>query len=186
VAGGVLGVLPGIIGSIQASEAIKLILAAGETLSGRLLLFDGLRTSFREIAVTRSSTCPVCGDNPQITTPIDYETFCGEQALTVPEISATELSARLTSDDAPLVIDVREPYESRISTIGGVLIPLGQLEGRIADIARDRDIVLYCRSGVRSALATKMLLDAGFKNVVSLRGGVYAWSDDVDDTVAKY
>ena len=190
--GGVLGVLPGIIGSIQANETIKLVLGTGESLAGRLLLFDALALRFRELEVRRNPECPVCGPSPAITELIDYEEFCGIRgeetpvAGEVPEVSPTELAAMMDGDRAPLVVDVREPHEYDICNIGGLLMPLSELPARVHELDSSRDIVVHCRAGVRSATAVRFLLQAGFGNVWSLRGGLLAWSDDVDPSLPKY
>lgn len=187
VAGGVLGVLPGIIGALQANETIKIVLGKGATLGGRLLMFDALGATFREVRVERSPSCAVCGTNPSITAPIDYDAYCGDESgQPVAEITASELLARQSHGDPPLLIDVREPHESEICSIGGIGIPLAELPAHVAGLAKDRDIVLYCRTGVRSAHAVRLLNDAGFERVRSLRGGIYAWSDEVDPSVVKY
>jgi len=190
--GGVLGVLPGIVGSIQANETIKLILGAGDTLSGRLLLFDALKMKFRELKVRKNPDCPICGANPIIRRLIDYEEFCGirgEEApidADVPEMTATELQHRLDAANAPLVVDVREPHERDICDIGGELIPMADLPERAHELDSARDLVVYCRSGVRSAEAVKFLRQAGFERVWNLHGGILAWSDEVDPKVPKY
>jgi molybdopterin/thiamine biosynthesis adenylyltransferase/rhodanese-related sulfurtransferase len=185
--GGVVGVLPGIIGSLQALEAIKVIVGTGDTLSGRLLLFDGLRTTFREIAVARNASCPACGDERTITELTDYDALCGTPSSDpVPEMSASELHARRASDPPIQLLDVREPHEREIANIGGLQIPLGELPERLGELDRDRDTVIYCRTGVRSALAVRVLRTEGFTNVWNLRGGIYAWSDEVDSSVTKY
>jgi len=191
--GGVLGVLPGIIGSIQAMETLKLILKTGEPLVGRLLLFDALGMKFRELKLRKNSDCPVCGTNPSITKLIDYAEFCGirgEEApapqTTVPEITPRELKGRLDRGDDIYVLDVREPHEYQICNIGGHLIPLGDLSRRVNELDSAREIVAHCRSGKRSADAAEFLRKAGFKKIWNLKGGILAWSDEVDSSVPKY
>jgi len=191
--GGVLGVLPGIIGSIQAMETLKLILKTGDPLVGRLLLFDALGMKFRELKLRKNPDCPVCGTNPSITKLIDYAEFCGirgEEApvpqTSVPEITPRELKARLDRGDDLYVLDVREPHEYQICNIGGHLIPLGDLSRRANELDSAREIVAHCRSGKRSAEAAEFLRKAGFKKIWNLKGGILAWSDEVDSSVPKY
>lgn len=185
--GGVVGVLPGIIGSLQANEAIKLILGVGEPLRGRLLLFDALAVTFHELALKRNPDCPVCGDRPTIDALIDYDSFCGTSAPpATPEISARDLSERLRSGDAPTLIDVRETSEHTFCNIGGDVIPVRELPTRIAELDPSRDIVVYCRSGIRSATAVAYLRDHGFARVRHLRGGILAWADEIDPSIPKY
>ncbi len=190
--GGVLGVLPGIVGSIQAAEAIKWILGAGDTLSGRLLLFDALRMKFRELRLRKNPECPVCGEHRTIHELIDYEAFCGirgeeaEANVSVPEMEVRELKRRLDNGDDIVVLDVREPHEVKICNIGGVLIPLGELMARVHELDSARDLVVYCRTGSRSAQAVAFLKDSGFEKVWNLKGGMHAWSDQIDPTVPKY
>jgi len=186
--GGVLGILPGTVGAIQATETIKLLLGTGEPLIGRLLLFDALQMSFREVRMRKDPGCPICGENPTITELIDYEEFCGmtppPPPASVPEISARDLSQTL---DTVYLLDVREPHEADIAVIPGAhLLPLGELPGRWEELDQEHDIVVHCRSGVRSARAVRFLLDRGFPRVRNLRGGILAWSDEVDPTVTKY
>ncbi len=185
--GGVLGVLPGIVGSLQAAETIKLLLGIGDPLAGRLLLFDALEMRFRELRLDKDPACPVCGERPTVTGLIDYDVFCGSAAETggpVPEITARELARAL---DEVTLIDVREPFETEIASIPGArLIPLGELPDRMDELDRDADLVMQCRSGVRSATATRLLLRAGFRRVRNLEGGILAWADDVDPTVTRY
>lgn len=191
--GGVLGVLPGLIGTIQATETIKLLLGIGEPLIGRLLLLDALRMQFRTMQVKRDPECPACGTH-EIQHLIDYEEFCGikqaaaaDAASAVREITPLELSARVENGDSLDLIDVREPYERDIATIPGARsIPLGQIAGAIPSLDRTRDIVLHCRSGVRSANAARELMAAGFTRVWSLAGGILRWSEDVDPSVPRY
>jgi sulfur-carrier protein adenylyltransferase/sulfurtransferase len=188
--GGVFGVLPGIIGSIQALETIKLLLGVGTTLIGRLLLFDALNFGIRELALSKDPECPVCSENPTLTRLIDYEAFCGI-GTGVPdaglEITTADLAAMVTSGGDPLLIDVRESREWEICRIAGAtLIPLGSLPQRLAELDGHREIVTYCHTGVRSLRAVEILRAAGFGRVRSLRGGIEAWSTDVDPTVPRY
>ena len=184
--GGVLGVLPGLIGTIQATEAIKLILGIGEPLVGRLLLVDALGAQFRTVKVRRNPTCPMCGTH-EITELIDYDEFCGMKPEdTMPEITPLELAERLRAGDVDL-IDVREPHEWDIAHIPGArLIPLGSFPAAIPSLDRTRDIVVQCRSGARSGNAVRQLQAAGFTRVKNLAGGILRWSDDVDPQVPKY
>src|SRR5271169_4155230 len=191
--GGVLGVLPGIVGSIQAMETIKLILGAGEPLVGRLLLFDALAMRFRELKLKRNPECPLCGEHRTITKLIDYEEFCGIRgeeapAMTdgIPEITAKELKARLDRGDDLFILDVREPHEYQICNLNGKLIPLGELPRRVHELDTSREIVAHCRSGKRSAEAVDFLRKAGFRKILNLKGGILAWSDEVDSAVPKY
>jgi adenylyltransferase/sulfurtransferase len=186
---GVLGVLPGIIGSMQALEAMKLILGKGETLAGRLLLFDGLRMHTRELRVHRDPNCVVCGDAPTITAPIDYQAFCGtvagfdEEAELTPEA----LSAALVTSDPPQVVDVREPWEWEVARIAGSrLIPLSSLGDRLPELDPLREIVTVCHRGARSLTARQVLKGAGFGRVKSLAGGIDAWAARVDERLARY
>jgi adenylyltransferase/sulfurtransferase len=192
---GVLGVLPGIIGLIQATEALKLILGVGETLVGRLLHFDALKMKFREFNLRRDPECPVCGENPTISAPIDYEQFCGgpvEDAAVasdeaVPSVSVRELKQKMDAREQFTLIDVREPWEYEIAKISGArLIPLGELEDRLTEVPRDGIVVVQCHSGVRSEHGAWLLKQAGFENVYNLEGGIEAWSSEVDPTVPRY
>jgi molybdopterin/thiamine biosynthesis adenylyltransferase/rhodanese-related sulfurtransferase len=192
---GVLGVLPGIIGLIQATEALKLILGAGETLTGRLLHFDALKMKFREFNLRRDPTCPVCGNAPTIFEPIDYEQFCAGPAeddwfaapAGVPTISVRELKTKIDMKEALTLIDVREPYEYEIARIEGArLIPLGELETHASELPRTGTLVLQCHSGGRSEHAVRMLQEAGFENALNLVGGIDAWSVEVDPAVPRY
>ena len=192
---GVLGVLPGIIGLIQATEALKLILGAGESLAGRLLHFDALKMKFREFNLRRDPACPVCGDAPTIFEPIDYEQFCAGPPADdwfaapqgVPTISVRELKSRMDNKEALTLIDVREPYEYEIARIDGSrLIPLGELETHVSELPRTGALVLQCHSGGRSEHATRLLQEAGFENVLNLEGGIDAWSVEVDPAVPRY
>ena len=196
--GGVLGVLPGIVGCIQANETIKLILGIGEPLIGRFLVFDSLRMKFRELKLRKDPECPVCGDNPTVTELIDYEQFCGvapaqQQQAAEPsggdatEITVTELKARMDRGEDVFVLDVREPHEYEINRIpGSTLIPLGDLAERYGELDPNREIVSQCKSGVRSARAAAFLRERGFSNVRNLKGGVLAWVDQVDPSQPKY
>jgi molybdopterin/thiamine biosynthesis adenylyltransferase/rhodanese-related sulfurtransferase len=191
--GGVLGVLPGIVGSIQAAETLKLIIGKGEPLVGRLLLFDALSMKFRELKLRKNPDCPVCGARPKVTKLIDYSEFCGVRgeetsapASTVPEITPRELKARLDRGDNLFILDVREPHEYQICNIGGYLIPLGDLSKRVNELDSSREIVAHCRSGKRSAEASEFLRQSGFRKVLNLKGGILAWSDEVDPSVPKY
>ncbi len=191
--GGVLGVLPGIIGSIQAMETIKLILGTGEPLVGRLLLFDALGMRFRELKLRKNPNCAVCGPNPTITELIDYEEFCGIRGEEAPavttgiaEITPRDLKARLDRGDDLFILDVREPHEYQICNINGKLIPLGDLPRRVSELDSSREIVAHCRSGKRSADAIAFLQQAGFKKLLNLKGGILAWADDVDPSMPKY
>jgi len=190
--GGVLGILPGLVGVIQATEVIKLILGKGEPLIGRLLLVDALAMKFRELKLRKNPDCPVCGTHPTITKLIDYNEFCGirgEEAPVetgVPEIQVEELKRRLDAGEDVFVLDVREPHEYQICNIGGHLIPLGDLPKRIHELDSSREIVAHCRSGVRSAKAVNFLRQAGFRKVHNLSGGIQAWADRVDSKMPKY
>jgi sulfur-carrier protein adenylyltransferase/sulfurtransferase len=185
---GVLGVLPGIIGMLQAIEAIKLILGIGEPLIGRLLHFDALKVKFRELNLRRDAECPVCGDTPTIFSPIDYEQFCGGgDEETIPVISAHELKRKLDAHEAFELIDVREPFEYEIARIDGAkLIPLAEIGERTEELQREQPIVVHCHSGTRSAQAVRLLQQRGFSNVYNLEGGIDAWSDQIDPSVPKY
>jgi molybdopterin/thiamine biosynthesis adenylyltransferase/rhodanese-related sulfurtransferase len=191
--GGVLGVLPGIVGSIQAMETIKLILGTGEPLVGRLLLFDALAMRFRELKLKKNPDCPLCGKNRTITKLIDYEEFCGIRGEEAPamtdgiqEITATELKARQDRGDKLFILDVREPHEYQICNLNGKLIPLGELPRRVNELDSSVEMVVHCRSGKRSADAIHFLQTAGFKKLWNLKGGVLAWSDEVDPRMPKY
>jgi adenylyltransferase/sulfurtransferase len=191
--GGVLGVLPGIIGSIQAMETIKLILGAGEPLVGRLLLFDALAMRFRELKLKKNPECAICGDHRTITKLIDYEEFCGIRGEEAPamtdgiqEITATELKARQDKGDKLFILDVREPHEYQICNLNGKLIPLGELTRRVNELDSSVEMVVHCRSGKRSADAIHFLQTAGFKKLLNLKGGVLAWADEVDPKMPKY
>jgi sulfur-carrier protein adenylyltransferase/sulfurtransferase len=192
--GGVLGVLPGIVGAIQAAETLKLIIGKGEPLIGRLLLFDALAMRFRELKLRKNPECPACSEHPTITKLIDYAEFCGirgEEAVSpaqtaVPEIAPRELKSRLDRGDDLFILDVREPHEYQICNLGGHLIPLGELSRRVNELDSSREIVAHCRSGKRSTEAVEFLRSAGFRKVLNLKGGILAWSDEVDPSVPKY
>ena len=193
--GGVLGILPALVGSIQATETVKIILGKGETLSGRLVLYDALNMKFRELKLRRNPECPVCGDNPTVRELIDYEQFCGipqtepepAPGLSEWEIDVVDLKQRLDRGDAVFVLDVREPHEYQICSLpDSVLIPLGDLPKRVNELNSADDIVVHCKSGVRSAKAVDFLKKTGFRKVKNLKGGILAWSDRVDPSVPKY
>jgi sulfur-carrier protein adenylyltransferase/sulfurtransferase len=185
---GVLGVVPGLIGLVQALEALKLILGKGTTLLGRLLHVDALSLHFREFNIRRDPNCPVCGDSPSITGPIDYEQFCRPaRQPSVPAISAAELNKRLSRGEPISLIDVREPFEFEIARIGDAkLIPLGTVPECLDEISRDKQTVLFCKSGVRSASAIEFLRSRGFDNLLNLEGGIDAWREEVDPSLRKY
>ncbi len=195
--GGVLGVLPGLVGTIQATEVLKMILGIGEPLVGRLLLIDALSMQFRALKVRKNPDCPICGEHPTLSGLIDYDAFCGiapaasngqkVEAL-VPEMTVQELKARMDRGDAPFVLDVRKPHEVAIASLSAPLIPLDELPRRLGDLEayRDKEIVVHCRSGVRSAEAVRLLQEAGFRYPINLKGGILAWSDEIDSSVPKY
>jgi adenylyltransferase/sulfurtransferase len=190
--GGVLGILPGLVGVIQATEVIKLILGKGEPLIGRLLLIDALGMKFRELKLRKNPDCPACGTHRSITKLIDYNEFCGIRGeekpveAGVPEIQVEELKRRLDAGEDLFVLDVREPHEYQICNIKGHLIPLGDLPNRVHELDSSREIVAHCRSGVRSAKAVTFLQQAGFRKVHNLAGGILAWADRVDPKMPKY
>ncbi|MCH6552596.1 MAG: molybdopterin-synthase adenylyltransferase MoeB [Acidobacteria bacterium] len=191
--GGVLGVLPGIVGSIQANETIKLIIGRGESLKGRLLMFDALKMKFRELRLRKNPDCPICGTHRTVTKLIDYEEFCGlrgqeaqQPVAQVPEIEPVELKRKLDAGEDVFILDVREPHEYQICHLNGYLIPLGDLPKRVSELDSARTIVAHCRSGMRSAQAVEFLRTAGFRKVWNLKGGILAWSDTVDPSVPKY
>jgi len=189
---GVLGVLPGVIGSIQATEAIKLLLGTGDTLVGRLLLYDALEMRFREMRLRKDPRCPICGENPSIRELVDYEELCGVKrpAADPNAVTARELAERLGRGDDVLVVDVREPHELAISSLphgSRVLhMPLRTLPGRVAELPRERTLVLMCHRGSRSAKALEILREQGFTRLLNLTGGIDAWSRDVDSSVPRY
>jgi sulfur-carrier protein adenylyltransferase/sulfurtransferase len=191
--GGVLGILPGTIGLIQATETVKLILGIGEPLVGRLLLYDALAMRFRELKLRRNPECPVCGDHPTIHELIDYQEFCGipnqphEPAPAEGDIDPVEVKAKIDRGDPFVLIDVREPHEYQICRIPNAkLIPLGDLPKRVNELNSADEIVAHCKSGMRSAKAVEFLKQAGFRKVRNMKGGILAWSDKVDPSVPKY
>jgi sulfur-carrier protein adenylyltransferase/sulfurtransferase len=191
--GGVLGILPGTIGLIQATETVKLILGIGEPLVGRLLLYDALAMRFRELKLRRNVECPVCGDHPTIRELIDYEQFCGipnqphEPVAAEGDIDPVEVKAKIDRGDPFVLIDVREPHEYQICNIPyAKLIPLGDLPKRVSELNSADEIVAHCKSGMRSAKAVDFLKQAGFRKVRNMKGGILAWSDKVDPSVPKY
>src|SRR5437868_13903024 len=207
--GGVLGILPGLVGVIQATEVIKLILGIGEPLIGRLLLVDALGMSFHTLKLRKNPECPVCGPNPTVTELIDYDQFCGiappsqvgplevarDKAVAdhpvvdgIPQITVEELKRKLDAKEDVFVLDVREPHEYPIANLGAPLIPVGSIESRIGELAaqKDREIVVHCRSGARSQKAALVLKQAGFTNVSNLAGGILAWADKIDPSMPKY
>jgi len=206
--GGVLGILPGLVGIIQATEVIKLILGIGEPLIGRLLLVDALGMNFRTLKLRKNPECPVCGPNPTVTELIDYNQFCGiappsevgplevakDQNVSgavvdgIPQITVQELKRKQDAGENFFLLDVREPHEVPIASLGAPLIPVGSLESRIAEIpvAKDAEIVIHCRSGARSQKAALILKNAGFTHVENLAGGILDWADKIDPAMAKY
>jgi len=207
--GGVLGILPGLVGVIQATEVIKLILGIGDTLVGRLLLVDALAMQFRTLKLRKNPDCPACGTHPTVTALIDYDQFCGiappasvgplevarDKAVGdapvvdgIPQISVQELKRRFDAKQDVFVLDVREPHEAPIANLGAPLIPVGELERRVGELAaeKDREIVVHCRSGARSQKAALILKKAGFTHVENLAGGILAWADKIDPSMPKY
>ncbi|HLJ94099.1 MAG TPA: molybdopterin-synthase adenylyltransferase MoeB [Gemmataceae bacterium] len=194
--GGVLGILPGLIGCIQATEAVKLILGKGSPLVGRLLLYDALQMTFQEFKVRRNPKCPVCGDRPTVTQLIDYEQFCGLRGQETPATSAADnemettvedLKSRLDRGESVFILDVRNPEEYQISRIpGSTLIPLPQLSMRLGELDREREIIVHCKSGMRSLKAQQFLRAQGFRAIKNLKGGILAWADKIDPTMPKY
>jgi len=193
--GGVLGILPGLVGVMQATEVIKLILGKGEPLIGRLLLVDALNMRFRELKLRKNPECPVCGTNPTVTQLIDYQQFCGIVPETpqessvkngIPQITVKELKRRIDAGEDVQLIDVREPYEYQIAQIGGKLIPQNDVPQRLAEIDREREVVVHCRSGARSQRIAEFLKQSGYPRVANVAGGILAWSDEIDPRVQKY
>jgi adenylyltransferase/sulfurtransferase len=197
--GGVLGILPGLVGVIQATEVIKLILGKGTPLIGRLLLVDSLNMRFRELKLRRNPECPICGDNPTLTQLIDYQQFCGivpeppptssqEPVLKngIPQITVKELKRRIDAGENVQLIDVREPFEYQIAQIGGKLIPQNDVPNRLSEIDRDREVIVHCKAGGRSQRIAEFLVQSGYPRVVNLSGGILAWSDEIDPRVPKY
>ena len=212
--GGVLGILPGLVGVIQATETIKLILGIGEPLIGRLLLVDALGMSFRTLKLRKNPECPVCGPNPTVTELIDYDQFCGiapptsvgplevarDKAVNdlpvvdgVPQISVQEVKRKLDAKEDVFILDVREPHEYQIVNIGAPLIPVGEVERRASELAekelagkKNAEIIVHCKSGARSQRAARALKQAGFTNVSNMTGGILAWADKIDPSLPKY
>jgi adenylyltransferase/sulfurtransferase len=194
--GGVLGILPGAVGTIQATETVKLILGIGEPLIGRLLLYDALGMSFREMKLRKDPNCPVCGENPTVTELIDYQEFCGipqaqaaESVDELPEITVGELKEKLDAGEEVALLDVREPHEYEVANLeaqGAKLIPLGDLPHRLSELNQNDEIAIHCKTGGRSAKAVKILQDAGFGNVYNVEGGITAWSEKIDSSVPRY
>ena len=193
--GGVLGILPGVVGTIQATETVKLIIGVGESLINRFMIYDALTMKFRELKLRRDPECPVCGDRPTVTQLIDYDQFCGitpaspvlDDSTSGDDVTVEELKLFIDKKDGVFLLDVREPQEHQICSIpGSVLIPLGELPKRISELGGHEDVVVHCKSGARSAKAVKILSDAGFKKVRNLSGGILRWIDVVDPSLPKY
>ena len=192
--GGVLGILPGVVGTIQATEAVKLIIGVGEPLINRFMIYDALRMKFRELKLRKDPDCPVCGETPTVTELIDYEQFCGITGAATEDVSSEvldttveDLKTRIDGKDEVLVLDVREPQEFQICRIpGSTLIPLNDLPQRLAELEGYKNMVVHCKSGVRSAKAVKLLHEAGFSDAKNLRGGILAWIDEIDPSLPKY
>ena len=193
--GGVLGILPGLVGVMQATEVIKLILGKGESLVGRLLLVDALNMRFRELKLRKNPDCPVCGTNPTVTQLIDYQQFCGIVPETpqeknvkngIPQMTVKELKRRIDAGEDVQLIDVREPYEFQIAQIGGKLIPQNDVPQRLAEIDRNREVIVHCRSGARSQKIAEFLQQSGYPRVSNVAGGILAWSDEIDPKIQKY
>ncbi len=185
--GGVLGVMPGIIGTLQATEAIKLITGMGAPLIGRLLHFEALTMKFRTFNLNRDPQCQACGDNLSITEPIDYNNFCDIMMKNNSEITVNELKTKIDNGDDFILLDVREPFEHAIAQIkGAILIPLGELESRIRELPRDKVIAVHCKTGGRSANAVSLLHGAGYDKAVNVNGGITAWRDEIDPAVPNY
>jgi molybdopterin/thiamine biosynthesis adenylyltransferase/rhodanese-related sulfurtransferase len=192
--GGVLGVLPGIIGTLQATEAIKLLTGIGEPLIGRLLIYDALETRFEELRLRRDPACPMCGDTPTISALIDYEEFCGvprkgqsmAPGSSDREITVEEFHTLRESGSPFLLLDVREPFECSISTLGGINIPMQQVPNRLNELDASQEIIVYCRSGHRSDVVVNFLRAHGFPNTRNLGGGIVAWGEKYDRTMERY
>ena len=191
--GGVLGILPGVVGTIQATEALKLIIGAGEPLINRFMIYDALRMHFRELKLKKDPECPVCGENPTVTELLDYEQFCGITPAVAnvtskeDEVTVEDLKARLDANVGVFLLDVREPQEFEICRIpGSTLIPLGGLPQRLNELKGNDDMIVHCKSGVRSGKAVKLLHEAGFKKAKNLRGGILAWIEKIDPSLPKY
>ncbi len=192
--GGVLGILPAAIGTIQATETVKLILGIGEPLIGRLLLYDALGMSFREMKLRKDPNCPVCGENPTVTELIDYQEFCGipqaaESVDELPEITVRGLKEKLDAGEEVAILDVRESHEYEVANLeaqGAKLIPLGELPNRLSELNQNDEVAVHCKTGGRSAKAVKILQDAGFGNVYNVEGGITAWSEEIDPSIPKY
>jgi adenylyltransferase/sulfurtransferase len=193
--GGVLGILPGLVGVIQATEVIKLILGKGESLIGRLLLVDALAMRFRELKLRKNPECPICGQHPTITQLIDYQQFCGivpetpqEKSVKngIPQLSVKELKRRIDAGEQVYILDVREPYEYQIAQIGGKLIPQNEVPQRLAEIDREREVIVQCHSGIRSQRVAEFLKQQGYSKVVNLAGGITAWANEIDPKMQKY
>ncbi|QMU56179.1 MAG: molybdopterin-synthase adenylyltransferase MoeB [Candidatus Mycalebacterium zealandia] len=194
--GGVLGILPGIVGTIQAAETVKLILGAGDALVGRLLFIDVLEMQPKELKLRKDKSCPICGDSPTITELIDYEQFCGipvgneslgQNSVGENEISAEDFRKVWNSENSPTLVDVREPHEYEICRIeGSSLIPLGEIEKRLGELNTESEIVIHCHHGGRSLKATDILLQNGFSRVKSLKGGIDEWAEKFDPSIPRY
>ncbi len=197
--GGVLGIVPGLIGVLQAAEVIKLILGKGEALIGRLLLVDALAMRFRELKLRRNPQCPACGQNPTITGLVDSQPCCGVAPATspatpqektvqngIPQLTAMELKQRLDAGEDLCILDVREPWEYQIANLGGKLIPQNEVPQRLSEIDRDREIVVHCKLGGRSQRVAEFLQKAGYAKIANLAGGIFAWADQIDPTMRKY
>ncbi len=193
--GGVLGILPGLVGVIQAAETIKLILGKGDSLIGRLLLVDALTMRFRELKLRKNPQCPVCGSNPTVTQLIDYQHFCGivpetpeEKSVKngIPQLTVKELKRRIDAGEDVYILDVREPYEYKIAQIGGKLIPQNDVPNRLSEIDRNREVIVQCKVGIRSQRIAEFLKQQGYPRVVNLAGGILAWADEIDPKMQKY
>jgi sulfur-carrier protein adenylyltransferase/sulfurtransferase len=192
--GGVLGILPGLVGCIQATEAIKILLGVGSTLVGRLLLYDAMQMKFQEFKIRRNLKCPICGDKPTITKLIDYDQFCGVlppepevKTVSTTEITVHELKRRLDAGESLTIVDVRNPEEFQICRIpGSQLLPLPELGKRYAELDKEKEIILHCKSGMRSAKAQQFLREQGYAKTLNLKGGILAWADNIDRAMPKY